>query len=191
MGGRGASIGDTSKIYAIKYHDGTIYHVRNITEDNKQGAGVNRAIGHMSKEYGSNDWRFSSPQTVQQLAKDSKLKLYSPKAKAVNPEIYINRLQRWKNNELKQVIKDRRAVKVDHFKSTAIYKNRKRVVTKEQRLSSVRSALFTAKEDYKYIAGQVAWSKNIGAKVSKSDAIQLKKLERKIKALNKELLMDQ
>lgn len=198
MGGRGASggtLGKNSGVVAVKFHDGSIFHVRDLTEENMHEVKMNRPIGHMRREYGSDTWTWGGRETVANMK--TYAKVYSVKAKAVNPHSYVSAERRRINQEMKESLKKARAsgVRWDRYntrthdanRGNAFYKGGKKMVNAEYRRYSISNALREAKEDRKRAAADVAFDKRYTGKINAENKKRLKKYERQVAALERAL----
>lgn len=197
MGGRGASSGSLGKnggVVAVKFHDGSIFHVRDLTVDNMHEVKMNRPIGHMRREYGSDTWTWGGRETVANMK--TYAKVYSVKAKAVNPRSYVSADRRRINQEMKASIKRVRAagVRWDSYNTQsrdaanrgyASYKRGKKVVNANYRRSSVSNALREAMEDRKRAAADVAFDRKYTGRINAENMRRLRKYDRKIAALKR------
>jgi len=181
MGGRGAS--SNSDSFAIKM-GGSIMQYRKTRESDGWVHGFD---GLMEREYGTKEWRFTR-EPRSNIVRNG-YKLYPINAKAVNPKNYINSDQRWKNNELKEKIKERRSgSKTQIFSETnkvVGYKNGRRVIDKSYRRSKMSYALETKRANLQ--DAKVRATPLFGGKPSKADVRHIKKLERGIRSLERQL----
>lgn len=138
--------------------------------------------GLMYREYGTKHWTYTR-ETRADVAKYNKLHPIS--AKAVNPKNYVNSQQRYKNESLKQSIKDKRAGnKPQRFNDGKVigYKNGKRQIDKAYKREEQKNALVRKKEELsrlKFTSGTF--------KATASEKRAMNKLERAIKKLNNEI----
>lgn len=138
--------------------------------------------GLMYREYGTKQWTYTR-ETRADVAKYNKLHPIS--AKAVNPKNYVNSQQRYKNERLKENIKNKRAGnKPQQFNDGKVtgYKNGKRQIDKTYKREEQRNALSRKKEELsrlKFTSGTF--------KATASERRQMQKLERAITKLRNEI----
>lgn len=138
--------------------------------------------GLMYREYGTKQWTYTR-ETRADVAKYNKLHPIS--AKAVNPKNYVNSQQRYKNERLKENIKNKRAGnKPQQFNDGKVtgYKNGKRQIDKTYKRDEQRNALSRKKEELsrlKFTSGTF--------KATASERRQMQKLERAITKLRNEI----
>lgn len=181
VGGRGAS--SNSDSFAVK-RGGGIFQYRKIRESDNVWSGNG---GLMEREYGTKEWHFTR-EPRSNIVRNG-YKLYPINAKAVNPKNYVTSSQQRKNNELKEKIKERRSgSKTQIFSETnkvVGYKNGRRVIDKSYRRSEMSYALETKRANLQ--DAKVRATPLFGGKPSKADVRHIKKLERGIRSLERQL----
>lgn len=179
MGGRGAS--SKSSSFAVK-RGGSIFQYRKIQPSDNL---MDSHSGLMFREFGTKNWRYTR-ETRANIAKNNKL--YSLKDKTVNPKKYINSDQRWKNNDLKTKLKNRRAgtqVQATLPNSNVVgYKNGRRIIDKSYKRLQMKYALG---EKRLQLQDAKARMTPLFGKPTKAEKRRVQKLERGIKKLEREL----
>lgn len=199
MGGRGAS--PSGNVFAVKHADGSIYHIRPVRKSDIGGT-IIRQEGHMRREYGSKTWEYGGRESVKSI-KDN-YKVYSVKAKAVNPKSYINATQRAKNTRMKMDLKMMRFQRSMGDKTRwdnqntgrsfnranrgyVSYSGGKRTLNKSYGREATNNALTIAREERKRALGDMGFSRKFGGGIQASETKTLKKIERKIASLERQL----
>lgn len=176
MGGRGQS---AIKSSFATIRNGYITQYRNIKPSDRL---LDSGKGLMYREYGTKQWLYTR-ETRADVAKNNKL--HPLNAKAVNPKNYVNSQQRYKNERLKENIKNKRAGnKPQQFNDGKVtgYKNGKRQIDKTYKREEQRNALSRKKEELsrlKFTSGTF--------KATASERRQMQKLERAITKLSNEI----
>lgn len=176
MGGRGQS---AIKSSFATIRNGYITQYRNIKPSDRL---LDSGKGLMYREYGTKQWLYTR-ETRADVAKNNKL--HPLNAKAVNPKNYVNSQQRYKNERLKENIKNKRAGnKPQQFSDGKVtgYKNGKRQIDKAYKREEQKNALSRKKEELsrlKFTSGTF--------KATASEKRAMNKLERAITKLRNEI----
>lgn len=179
MGGRGQSGQSGTKSSFATIRNGHITQYRKIKPSDRL---LDSGKGLMYREYGTKQWLYTR-ETRADVAKRNKLHPLS--AKAVNPKNYVNSQQRYKNERLKQNIKDKRAGnKPQQFNDGKVtgYKNGKRQIDKAYKREEQKNALARKKEELsrlKFTSGTF--------KATASEKRAMNKLEKAITKLRNEI----
>lgn len=176
MGGRGQS---AIKSSFATIRNGYITQYREIKPSDRM---LDSSKGLMQREYGTEHWTYTR-ETRADVAKYNKI--HPINAKAVNPKNYVNSQQKYKNESLKQSIKDKRSGKKEQRltdNKVTGYKNGKRQIDKAHKREEQKYALARKKEELsrlKFTSGTF--------KATASEKRAMNKLERAIKKLSNEL----
>lgn len=178
MGGRGASV-NINGFAIIK--NGIITQYRKIKPtDNLRDS----SDGLMYRELGEKGWKYTR-QTRNDLKKGNVL--HPLKSKVVNPQNYVNSNQRWKNNELKAKLKNKRSgnqtqKKIQDSKVIG-YKNGRRVIDPSYKKNQREYAL-TAK---RYELQDARMRSSVLGQPTRSELRNMRRIEHGIKKLERKL----